>query len=78
MARPKPPPSRAPDLLREWRRADQPTHPRHVSQADAAAMFGISASALNRFERRKGNPGRIGAVRIATVTGGAVPVEAWS
>ena len=42
-----------------------------------AAMFGISRSHFNMIRNGRAQPGKAVMTRIASATGGAVPVTAW-
>ena len=59
------------ELLRAWRSGKE------LSQASAAALFGLNQVRVFRLEAGSSLPLAHEAVRIAKVTGGAVPVDAW-
>jgi len=48
------------------------------TQSAFADEVGVHKSVMSRFLSRAARPGRDVAVRIERITGGAVPVAAWS
>jgi DNA-binding XRE family transcriptional regulator len=62
----------APQLLKQWR-----TVTRNLSQADAAEMVGVHQNTWSDWENGRKAPRIETALRIAAVTDGVCPVEAW-
>ena len=58
-------------LLRSWREQ------RSIKQQEMANRIGCDFVVLSKYERGAGRPGLERALRIAKVTEGAVPCEAW-
>lgn len=62
---------RAPELLRDWRKAAG------ISQSEAAELIDVRQPTWSDYEQGRKVPRTILAVKIAALTGGAVPVESW-
>lgn len=62
---------RAGELLHGWRTG------RELTQKQAAELLGVSQASLSDYERGVKSPDVDRALRIAEITGGAVPVESW-
>lgn len=62
----------APELLRAWRKEAD------LSQGQAAEKLGVRQARWSELESGEHSPGRELAIRIEQLTGGAVPIEAWS
>lgn len=60
-------------LLKAWREGHTPT----LSQAKAAARFGVTQPLVAEWEKGPRRPGLETAVAMEMGTAGAVPVEAW-
>lgn len=62
----------APGLLKNWREAE------NLTQGEAAKLLGVSQPSWSDYEQGNKIPRTVLAVRIATITKGAVPVESWT
>lgn len=65
-------PSEGCRLLREWRAAQR------LSQQELADLAGVMKGSIGQYEFGRVKPRIEAAMKIAAVTGGAVPVEAWT
>ena len=61
----------ASELLRAWRLRED------LSQTAAAVGIGVTQPTLSDYETGRKIPRTITAIRIAELTGGAVPVVSW-
>lgn len=61
-----------PAKLLHWRKKQG------ITQFDAAKLLRVSQAALSEYENGRKRPGVLVALRIASVTAGEVPVEAWA
>lgn len=59
-------------MLKRWRKGAE------ITQAEAARRLGVSQAAWNEYENGEKVPRVDKASDIATLTGGAVPMEAWA
>jgi DNA-binding XRE family transcriptional regulator len=58
-------------LLREWRKTDGRT------QGQCARLLGVRQPTWSAYESGKKTPRTKLALKLAKLTGGAVPIEAW-
>lgn len=59
-------------MLKRWREGAE------LTQAEAARRLGVSQAAWSEYEKGEKTPRVDKASDIATLTGGAVPMEAWA
>jgi transcriptional regulator with XRE-family HTH domain len=63
--------NRGATLLRQWCKAN------NISQREAGKRMGVSGASVADWKLGKKKPGADNALKIAALTDGAVPIEAW-